>query len=835
MLTRLLYLLDRHRWAMLTVVALGTAASCVFLPRLKVLDSPERWMPQTTRTAWDAVGRHFDIGDNIGIGLLFHRPVTEEDLPRLKDLRRRLMAIEGVSRVYDCSLVAEEIERVPLRVLLNSGEIAQTAPQQIRLFEEALAQRDGLGKGPDSELERRLSETRRALEQARRCALYQGALWDSTRPDDPSRMLMTVCELDYDPEELTENADRLNARRRHVTAEVERIVAEEKSKPGWQGVEFHAASGILMMAEMEKRTRHVAMRFLPLSLAIALFALLLGFRSWRALFVTLLASGMAIILLLGWVGASGGSLGVITMAAPAIIAIIATASTIHFASYAAEQTPSAAGLHRAPTREQLVRAVCVPCLGSAVTTGVGFLMLYFNELAPIRDLAWQMFAGSMLAFLAVFVVSGQLPIHEAHSGNWLTAPRLLRFVELTSLRRPAMAVCACAAFMLLCGYLAWPRPKDHAIGIHVDTDPFSFFSDEQPIRVALRRFAERQFPVFQLDVVLVPKESGKPPNGLLEPADDQYRANLASAQRFTEQMAAHGDLGVVRVLSTLTFRRRYDEFLAELHGTYADRGPLAALAQLGGHSTSANILKSSFRAWNTDKQNVGALRVTIVANDIGDGFEQLMHGVREALPQDRFHAYLTGSVAQGVNLAAGLRTSLIGGLEWSFLVIGLVCFAMFRSLRLTLIAMLPNVFPIMAVFGLMGLFKMPLSSGSAMVATVALGIALNDTIHFILHYRERTREQGHSPQEAIRDCVRHLGRAVVLMSLVHIAGFAIFLCTDFLPLYHFGILASFAMLAALAGDLILLPSLLLVFDRPPKKAARVQGSGFSKQEESAVL
>jgi len=119
------------------------------------------------------------------------------------------------------------------------------------------------------------------------------------------------------------------------------------------------------------------------------------------------------------------------------------------------------------------------------------------------------------------------------------------------------------------------------------------------------------------------------------------------------------------------------------------------------------------------------------------------------------------------------------------------------------------------VFGVMGWFDIPISSGSAMEMTVALGIGLTDTIHFIMYYRRRTRGLGESVPSAVQTTIQEIGRPLVMTSLVHVAGFAIFLWTDFLPLRQFGLLASISMLAALAGDLVLLPNLLLIFDRAP--------------------
>jgi predicted RND superfamily exporter protein len=283
-------------------------------------------------------------------------------------------------------------------------------------------------------------------------------------------------------------------------------------------------------------------------------------------------------------------------------------------------------------------------------------------------------------------------------------------------------------------------------------------------------------------------------------------------------VAAQPDLGVVRVLSTLAMRQRYEQFLTEMYDTYDREGPLAALYQFGTHASSANRMSHSFQSWTVDKQHAGALRVTFVARDDNRDFSNLVNYVRQHVPEE-FDGYLTGSVAQSVNLADGLRGSVIRGLGASLLIMGLICVVLFRSLRLALIGAAPNIFPILVVFGVMGWFDIPIGSGSAMEMTVALGIGLTDTIHFLMHYRRRTRELGEGVAEAVQTTIRDIGRPLVMTSLVHVAGFAVFLCTDFVPLRQFGLLASIAMLAALAGDLVLLPNLLLVFDRVPRRNA----------------
>ena len=108
------------------------------------------------------------------------------------------------------------------------------------------------------------------------------------------------------------------------------------------------------------------------------------------------------------------------------------------------------------------------------------------------------------------------------------------------------------------------------------------------------------------------------------------------------------------------------------------------------------------------------------------------------------------------------------------------------------------------------------------------------TIHFVLHYRNLTRDEKISKVEAIKLTIEHIGRPIILTSAVHLAGFLIFLTTDFLPLYQFGFLAGMSMLAAVIGDLILLPALLVIFDKDFQAKEETQPKNQSVRTEKVL-
>jgi predicted RND superfamily exporter protein len=135
-------------------------------------------------------------------------------------------------------------------------------------------------------------------------------------------------------------------------------------------------------------------------------------------------------------------------------------------------------------------------------------------------------------------------------------------------------------------------------------------------------------------------------------------------------------------------------------------------------------------------------------------------------------------------------------------------YATFRRVRLALIAMIPNLSPVIAYFGMLGLTGVPLSLPTSLIGSVALGIAIDDTIHFLVRYGEE-RRRGQDSAEAAHIAGRRIGRPIVITSIMLVAGFLVVALSDFATLRQFGILSAATMGVGLLSDLLLLPALLV--------------------------
>ncbi|MEJ2201713.1 MAG: MMPL family transporter [Desulfuromonadaceae bacterium] len=176
-----------------------------------------------------------------------------------------------------------------------------------------------------------------------------------------------------------------------------------------------------------------------------------------------------------------------------------------------------------------------------------------------------------------------------------------------------------------------------------------------------------------------------------------------------------------------------------------------------------------------------------------------------------YQARVTGKTLIAHKLIRYIFNSQVQSLALAFVLILLIMFGIFRSFKLGLLSMVPNVLPILFNFAVMGACGIPLNSATAIIAAVAIGIAVDDTIHFICAYQSR-RSGKKSVTAAVQQAVIEKISPMTTTSLIMIGGFSVLLFASFVPTIQFGILIALTMLFALISDLLVLPGLLLQFD-----------------------
>ena len=162
------------------------------------------------------------------------------------------------------------------------------------------------------------------------------------------------------------------------------------------------------------------------------------------------------------------------------------------------------------------------------------------------------------------------------------------------------------------------------------------------------------------------------------------------------------------------------------------------------------------------------------------------------------------------NMLQSLFDSQIATLGFVIIILFFMFLLLFRSLKVALIALMANIIPISAIFGIMGWLNIPLDIMTITIAAIAIGIGVDDTIHFIHRFKEEFKVD-HNYINAMRRSHQSIGYAMYYTSLVIILGFSILVLSNLIPTIYFGLLTVVTMFTVLIADLLLLPKLILMF------------------------
>ena len=149
-------------------------------------------------------------------------------------------------------------------------------------------------------------------------------------------------------------------------------------------------------------------------------------------------------------------------------------------------------------------------------------------------------------------------------------------------------------------------------------------------------------------------------------------------------------------------------------------------------------------------------------------------------------------------------SSLIRSLGLAFLVVSVVMALLFRNIRMVIIALVPNVFPLLITGTVMGFIGMSLNAATSIIYTIAFGIAVDDSIHFLSKYKIE-RQRGRTVEEAIQNTIMVTGKALILTTVILFAGYFMLATSDYMATFRVGLLVSITLVTALITDLFLLP------------------------------
>ncbi|MGH7127445.1 MAG: efflux RND transporter permease subunit, partial [Planctomycetaceae bacterium] len=605
-----------------------------------------------------------------------------------------------------------------------------------------------------------------------------------------------------------------------MTRLVEAIRAAVSERPPPDGYRV-ALSGLpVIRVDIVQSLQADQRRLIPLAGLVYLIALGLAFRRVSGSLLPLLAVGIGLAWTLAAMALLDLSLNIISNVLPVMLMILGVSNGVHIISRYADETIRTDGDRRAAARRTMGHMFAA-CFLTMLTTAVGFGSLATARSDTLREFALQSVIGLTLLYVALMVVLGTLirwfrPPRRGHARSAGPMGAFLRWTADVILRQPVVVILANVALVALA--------FGPAQSVEVNSNMVETFEEHHPSLRAMRVVERQLGGLVPLEISLV--------------AEEPHRFHEADAFRKVAEAQAYA-----LAQDPVLFARSYVDLHESISARYLPPEGLAGPPPLGAEGQER--LDRSRRMIEYAAEEMGyysyvtrdgrRARIQLRIEDIGTRrtlrlSERLDARLDELFPPESgIRAQITGDAY--VNAVA--LDKLIRDLYYSLLLASVIIFVsigvILRSLKLGLIATMPNLMPLALTLGWLGLRGYDLNVGHAIVFTISLGIAVDDTIHFLYRFREE-RAAHADTNAALRAVLMTAGRPIVLTSVLIVSGLAVLLLSDFVPTRHFAELTIVTMAAALIGDLFLLPALLAVFGRERRSVSRQEGVHSTRSE-----
>lgn len=523
--------------------------------------------------------------------------------------------------------------------------------------------------------------------------------------------------------------------------------------------------------------------------------LLIVFRQLRWVAIPALCCAFSVLPTMGLLGLLELKATVISSNFIALQLILTLAIVIHLiVQYGEYQAEHPDWDHKTVIRKTLERKAG-PCFYAGATTCVGFGSLLFSGLQPVIAFGYMMIVAltistvvSLILFPAVVALAGERRSRPSQG----LATATLGFFERATLRRPGWIAAISAAALAASAF--------GILLLDVENSFINYFDKSTRVHRELA-FIDQQFGgSTPLDIIVeLPSNEGD--------GDLALTANtVQSLQLIHEKLAAREAIG--KTLSLFNFTQLA---MQANQGRPLTEYELTALYQTLDEGLRDDLLGSFFAPAEGQARISIRIKDTTVDLDRADLMDGLHADMRE-LGVEPARYQLTNLFVLYQDILQRLFRSQILTMGFVFGALSLAFLAIFRSLKIALIALAPNLLAVAVVLGLMGWLDIELDLMTITIAAIAMGIAVDDTIHYIHRYREELKD-GKTPAEAVSRSHESVGYAMLYTSIVIMAGFSVLSFSDFVPSALFGQLTALALAAALLGSVTLLPALLKAFVR----------------------
>ena len=550
-----------------------------------------------------------------------------------------------------------------------------------------------------------------------------------------------------------------------------------------------------------------------LSTVVTIILAFVLLRSVRLAMLVLAASMYTTISVVALLPVMGTSLNMVLIVLPNLLMVLTTSGAIHLANYWKHEV----AIKREGAIGRAVQLAFMPCLLASVTTAIGMASLMTSTLSPVQDFGLYAAIGCLLSLLMILLGFPSMMTvwpgkHESDAAMRDGSDAWSRIGAWLVGHSSAVTFVCLALFAVSCYGLRW---------FQTETKVIRYFPPHTQIYKDYEYLEEGLAGIVSVEAVIhFPKHADADTEGSRSSSTSNVLERMELVRRIEQRLSEHpgvsgtislsdfrpvsprpGEPSLVRYAALVrrTERGIFEDHQEETKGftRYADSS-LSVMQQ----GQLINFAPGD-ELWRIRCQ-------TAVLNDIN--YDLLIADLRQIVAEEVSTSpgvdfVITGMVPLFLRTQQAVLRSLIESFALAFGLIAIVMMFLLRHPVSGLIAMLPNLFPVGVVFGIVSWLNIPIDIGTMITASVALGIAIDGTLHLLTWFQEGIRD-GLTRDEAIIKAMKHCGPAMWQTSVAIALGMLMLVGADLLLISRFGWLMAALILVALLGDVILLPALL---------------------------
>jgi hypothetical protein len=541
--------------------------------------------------------------------------------------------------------------------------------------------------------------------------------------------------------------------------------------------------------------------FIGAALFVTSFIFFLFFRSFRATFISLIVVCIGVMWTFGILGLLGYEITVLTALIPPLIIVIGIPNCIFLINKYQHEVRSHG--NKVKSLQRVITKVGNATLMTNVTTASGFATFILTESKLLKEFgivaSLSILAIFILCLLIIPIMYTFLPYPKERHLEHLNKRWISGFVDWMErmVKHRRITIYATAFVLIMASMIGINQMKISGSLIEDMPKDKQFFKD-------IRFFEEEFNGIMPLEIMVDTKRK----KGVMKLSTLKRINELEELIEETPELSKP-----ISVVSLVKYSKQaYFNGNPKYYQLPTSQENSFILSYAKNSSSDVDLLKNF-----VDSTGQYA-RITTFMKDIGTDKmeriqENLQNKIDKVFPKERYNVTMTGKALVFQKGTKYLVRNLVISLTLAIFLISLFMAYLFRSFRMIIVSLIPNLLPLLVTAGLMGYLGVPIKPSTILVFSIAFGISVDDTIHFLAKYRQELQANHWKIRKSVYAALRETGVSMFYTSIVLFFGFSVFTISSFGGTVALGALVSITLLFAMLSNLLLLPSLLLSLER----------------------